>query len=112
MKKNMNEYKSMTEQEFILNYMRGRPSGSQLREYFMKMDLKEIDKECMGKECVILYVYSRMISGNYHKDILYHGILTEVSDRLICIYDEKWKKGGRISRSRCKRFEFFLRRPS
>jgi hypothetical protein len=108
----MDEYKRMTEKEFVFNYMRGRPSGSQLREHFMKIDVKEIDEGCIGKECVIIYVYSQMISGNYHKDVLYHGILTEVSDRLICISDKKWKMGGRISRSRCQRFEFFVRRPS
>jgi len=102
----------MYENDVVFNSMRGRPSGSQLREHFTKMDVKEIVEECIGKECVVVYMYSEKISGNYQKDVLYHGILTEVSVDRICIRDLKWGKIGRISRSRCQRFEFFLRQYS
>jgi hypothetical protein len=100
----------MFEKEVVFQSMRGRPSGSQLREHFTKMDMKEIVNECIGRECVVVYMYPEKISGNYQKDVLYHGILTEVTDDRICLRDLKLGKIGRMSRSRCQRFEFFLRR--
>jgi hypothetical protein len=99
----------MFEKEVVFQSMRGRPSCSQLREHFTKMDMKEIVKECVGRECVVVYMYPEKISGNYQKDVLYHGILTEVTDDRICLRDLKWGRIGRMSRSRCQRFEFFLR---
>jgi hypothetical protein len=64
----------MFEKEVVFQSMRGRPSGSQLREHFTKMDMKDIVNECIGRECVVVYMYPEKISGNYQKDVLYHSL--------------------------------------
>jgi hypothetical protein len=69
-------------------------------------DIDKIDDSFIGKEVIILYKYPQLLCGNYHQDILYHGIFSEgltkncSYETHIWIKDFKKSKPGFLSKKR------------
>jgi hypothetical protein len=90
-------------EEWMMNTIRGRPSLWVLREKYKPLETVErlsIDESWIGRECVVIYRYSKKIAGNWHQNILYHGLFSPGSyETHIWINDYNGHK-GRVSKSR------------
>ena len=90
----------------IMNSGYGRIGKWQIqqRNFVNFEDVDKIDETFLGKEVIVLYKYPNLLFGNYHQDILYHGVFTEGPmhnyEKHIWIKDFKKLKPGFISKKR------------
>ena len=89
----------------ILNSSYGRPSLTNIKNNYKKMDnVEDIDESFIGKEVIVLYKYPQLLYGNYHQDILYYGIFSKSPkndyENHIWIKDYKRIEAGLISKKR------------
>ena len=97
------------DQGIIMNSGCGRPSLAKLKSKYEKFEnVQDIDESFIGKEVIVIYKYPKLLFGNYHQDILYHGVFSEgpvhTYETHIWIKDYKIIKPGLLSKKRfiCK----------
>jgi len=88
----------------VLKSGNGRISQCDFNKNFVKMNLeyiKNINESHIGNEVIVIYKYFTQLFGNFHIEVLYHGILVNgCYDNFIWIKDNTHKKIGKISKKR------------
>jgi hypothetical protein len=76
-------------EDIIMNSGYGRPSLYKLQQKYKKIcDISIIDDSFLGKEVIIIYKYINKLYGNWHQDVLYHGVLSQKPANTSSAYDD------------------------